>query len=682
MTSVLLSSSTPFMLPAVYLIEYSIIGLIWFVYAFVWIFTIYYNTWTRPLGLSLAYGFVSKSFIIVAVQRWLFYGFSDFRTLSILAIVALHLVNYVFAFMEFVLSKKARDGDQLINDGTIHLDDLGDEGTNIFSKLFFWWTNPLIRKGYKSQINYVDDLFKLPPTLKVLRVEREFLESASNQFTDAELFSFSKALVRAFGLKYFSLAILRLFGDCFKFAGPVLLHLLITSLQSPVPDGFGYLFAALIAVYDKLLQIPACRLSKFSSGQLINFMSTDVDRIVGFVGSFHAVWSMPLNLGIALYLLYREVGLAFLSGLLAAIITVPLNKYIASKIGDMSTKMMHYKDQRIRLVTESMRAIRVVKLSNWEPFFEQKINAIRAKELKYLKARKYLDAVCVYLWASAPILITIAILSTYTVVMHEQLTAAKVFTSLALVNILILPLNAFPWVLNSMVEAYVSKKRFDKFFDIQNMEPYNHYALTDAPEKLLQLEKAKFSWSDGRFFVRNISFSGEKGSIIGIIGPVGCGKSTILMGILGETESMNKQNLSTRVVKVRQSAINEGFAYTGQECWLRRGTVKENIVCGTSFQPDFYQKVLEATALEHDIALMPGRDDYLVGDEGTTLSGGQRARMALARAIYQDNDVYLLDDPFASLDQNVGRFVLKNAIQGLLKEREKLVVISLITCNT
>lgn len=105
---------------------------------------------------------------------------------------------------------------------------------------------------------------------------------------------------------------------------------------------------------------------------------------------------------------------------------MPVNKLIAKKIGDMSAKMMHYKDQRMRLVTESMNAIRVVKLNNWEPFFAQKIGEIRARELHYLKRRKYLDAICVYLWASAPILITVSILGTYTLLLNEQLTAAKV----------------------------------------------------------------------------------------------------------------------------------------------------------------------------------------------------------------------------------------------------------------
>jgi ATP-binding cassette subfamily C (CFTR/MRP) protein 10 len=267
--------------------------------------------------------------------------------------------------------------------------------------------------------------------------------------------------------------------------------------------------AILVALYDKLLQLPQHQLSNFSSGQLINFMSTDVDRIVSFCTSFHAAWSMPFNIVVALYLLYREVGLAFLSGLFCALLMVPLNKFIATKIGEMSVKLMAFKDQRLKLVTEIIRSIRTVKVSNWEPYFEGRINEIRHEELKYLKWRKYLDAICVYLWVTTPLLIIIAILTTYTVIMEEKLTPAKVFTSLALINILILPLNAFPWVLNSLIEAFVSKRRLDKFFGLKSILPNYIYSLTESADQLLVLDEAQFMWPNG-FSVGSFSFTGTR----------------------------------------------------------------------------------------------------------------------------------------------------------------------------
>lgn len=155
-----------------------------------------------------------------------------------------------------------------------------------------------------------------------------------------------------------------------------------------------------------------------------------------------------------------------------------------------------------------MRAIRTVKLSNWEQYFEGRIDKMRSKELKYLSRRKYLDAICVYLWASAPVLITIAILSTYTVLMHEKLTAAKVFTSLSLINILISPLNALPWVLLAMVEAYVSNKRIGKFFDLENINMHALYGLAEGNGKMLEIEKTSFNWKDESHSVQNVQIKG------------------------------------------------------------------------------------------------------------------------------------------------------------------------------
>lgn len=133
--------------------------------------------------------------------------------------------------------------------------------------------------------------------------------------------------------------------------------------------------AALITtIYRKTVQLRKISLEKFSSGEIINFMSTDTDRIVNFCPSFHAFWSLPVQVAVTLYLLYRQIGMSFLAGVVFAILLIPINRFLANKIGELSTKMMHYKDQRVKLMSEILYGIRVLKFHSWESLFASKVN--------------------------------------------------------------------------------------------------------------------------------------------------------------------------------------------------------------------------------------------------------------------------------------------------------------------
>nr|CAD2131077.1 unnamed protein product [Meloidogyne enterolobii] len=567
----------------------------------------------------------------------------------------------------------------------------------LFSELFFLWTGKLMRKGYKGELKQVDDVFDLPNSLNLTT-----LGSVLSHPLENETSTFAPILLRVYGRQFFLLGILRFIGDILKFAGPILLHMLISSLQtnkemttsyiccglmfitmlfaSLCDVHFGYRIqllsmkaksALLLAVYEKLLRIPAYKITDdFSSGKLINLMCTDIDRIGEFICSFHAFWGMPMDFIIALYLIYKEMGLAFLAGVLASVILIPLNKLIASKIGKYSNEMMSVKDARLKLVSELSHSMRTIKLNSWENFFETKINLIRQKELKYLRYIKFLDAICVYLWASAPILITMMILATFTLILHEQLTAAKVFTTLALINILIMPLNAFPWVLGSMITGLVSKRRFDSFFSIKSTKDLKQfYSPISNSTTLIELEKNFFGWKSKENVVRSVQFKGEQGMLIGIIGPVGSGKSTLLVGILAETI------IEGPPILLDERVLSEGFAYVGQDVWLRTGSVKENILCELPYSPERFRSAIDVCALTMDIENMPGKENYRIGGEGVTLSGGQKVRLALARAVYADKLIYLLDDPFAALDGTVASFVYENCIEKQLRSKGKLVIL-------
>ncbi|RUS92073.1 hypothetical protein EGW08_000097 [Elysia chlorotica] len=563
--------------------------------------------------------------------------------------------------------------------------------------------------------------------------------SSSNDFKSKDdkrvhsKLSFLKAISSSFGLEYFSLGVLKLLADCFGFAGPVILNMLVTFIETRSEELYkGYVFASALflstligtlcstqfsynvqvvayklrcalvtTVYRKSLQVNIVTQANFTPGEIVNFMSTDVDRILNFCPSFHAFWSLPFQIGVALYLLHQQVGLAFLAGLAFAILLVPVNKVITVKIGELSKEMMEHKDERVKLMNELLYGIRVVKLYSWEQHFMNCIKAARINELRCLKGRKYLDALCVFFWATTPVLISILTFTTY-VIMGNKLTAAKVFTSLSLFLMLIGPLNAFPWVINGLVESWVSLKRVEKFVNLKDMDLKNYYSAHDDEDLLVEMKNASFTWQefenrlegqrsdlaqpDGQSSdddsgsessnhdspyptqdLVDINLKLRKGEFLGIVGKVGSGKSSLLSALSGE---MNK---TEGIVSVSAQVMEEGFALVAQESWIQHATIRDNILFGRPFQRDKYERVLEACALHDDLKLMPAGDRTEVGENGITLSGGQRARVALARAVYQDKSIYLLDDPLSAVDAHVAQHIYKHCIMGLLKNKTRIL---------
>ena len=179
-------------------------------------------------------------------------------------------------------------------------------------------------------------------------------------------------------------------------------------------------------------------------------MAVDSDKVLGYFAGFHELWSLPLQICIALWLLYYQVQYAFVAGLGLVILIIPINKFLANGIQKVSIKMMDAKDRRIAVISELLRGIKAIKAAGWETIFASKINATREEELKSLATRKYLDAMCVYLWAATSLLFSLGTFGLF-VLLGKDLTAQVAFTSLALFSVLLGPINSFPWVINGYV---------------------------------------------------------------------------------------------------------------------------------------------------------------------------------------------------------------------------------------
>uniref|UniRef100_A0A4W6DUI8 ATP-binding cassette, sub-family C (CFTR/MRP), member 10 n=1 Tax=Lates calcarifer TaxID=8187 RepID=A0A4W6DUI8_LATCA len=608
----------------------------------------------------------------------------------------LPLLVYLLAFTfpcisdpDYTLYINAVDGSPLIPQST--QPDTGEmvaeDGSGCFSRLFYLWLTPLLRRGQRGQLDRPADVYHLPRKLRTSVVCRYF-----HQCWEAWLL---RVLHKAFGLRFYLLGVLKVVVNMLSFTGPLLLSSLVNFIEeegAPVSRGAWcalglfattlltsvlrniYVFqvskvalsarAALVSsIYGKALRVSGSSLAGFTLGEVVNLMSTDTDRVVNFFNSFHELWSLPFRFSITLYLLYLQVGVAFLGGLVVALLLVPLNKFLASRILSNNKDMLRHKDSRVKLMTEILFGIRVIKFYNWESHFTQKVSDCRQRELSHLKAIKYLDAMCVYTWAALPVVISILTFVTYVMLGH-QLTAAKVFTTLALVGMLIIPLNAFPWVLNGILEAKVSLDRIQRFFKLTNQDLQAYYAL-DSHTSLL-LNQGTFSWQRPGSPDQNEGGESETaGSLVVVVGKVGCGKSSLLAALTGEL------NRLSGVVYVADREV--GFGLASQEPWIQHASVRDNILFGKDYDPTFYQAVIEACALSDDLNVLPNGDRTEVGENGVTLSGGQKARLALARAVYMDKDIYLLDDPLAAVDTDVAEHLMKKCIMELLRGKTRIL---------
>ncbi|CAH2076394.1 unnamed protein product, partial [Iphiclides podalirius] len=523
------------------------------------------------------------------------------------------------------------------------------------------------------------------------------------------------------------------------FAGPILLNKLVTFVEDETIDQhLGYAYAAgllsativgsvfnvhfnwlmsligikmrgamVSIILRKTLSVTSTELTKsFSIGEITNFMSTDTDRIVNSCPSFHALWSIPLQLVITLFLLYQQVGISFLAGVAFSIILIPINKLIANKIGLLSTELMKHKDSRVSLISDMLKGIRTIKTHVWEDYFIGRVSESRSKELYYLRGRKYLDAICVVLWATTPVLVAALTLGTHAL-RGQELDAPTVFTTVALINMLIAPLNAFPWVLNGLTEAWVSIKRIQKLLDLTDMDSDRYYDRVNRnrdEDKIIIFKNASFAWvkpskrkplvktkknkgkskkslskrktqrddstssSDNQtqepFMLKEISLEIAKGELLGIAGNVGSGKTSLLHAILGE---MLKTNGDLQIPENLNS-----FGYVSQQSWLVRGTIRDNILFGKPYDEVKFRSVVDACALTEDLNIL-GWNAY-IGEGGCTLSGGQRTRIALARAVYQEKQVYLLDDVLSGVDARVAAHIMQRCVLGLMRHSTRLLV--------
>jgi ATP-binding cassette subfamily C (CFTR/MRP) protein 1 len=311
-----------------------------------------------------------------------------------------------------------------------------------------------------------------------------------------------------------------------------------------------------------------------------------------------------------------------------------------------------------------------IKLYAWGSAFMDKLNYVRNdQELKTLRKIGAAQSVANFTWSTTPFLVSCSTFAVFVYTKDTPLTTDIVFPALTLFNLLTFPLAILPMVITSIIEASVAVGRLTSFFTAEELQPdavIQRGAVDEQGEETLRVRDGTFSWDrhTTQNALEDINFTASKGELTCVVGRVGAGKSSFLQALLGG------------LWKVKGEVIVHGStAYVAQQAWVMNASVKENILFGHRYDPVFYDKTVKACALLEDFAQLPDGDQTEVGERGISLSGGQKARLTLARAVYARADIYLLDDCLSAVDQHVGRHLIDNVLgpTGLLSGKTRVL---------
>ena len=416
-------------------------------------------------------------------------------------------------------------------------------------------------------------------------------------------------------------------------------------------------------VYRKALRLSHASRGDKSLGELVNLMSVDVQRMTDLVPYLHNLfWSSPLQIIVSMVLLYRLVGAASLVGVAVMIAVMPINAIMLLKLRKLQEENMKEKDKRVKLVSELLHSIKVIKMFAWERPLADRIAKDRAHEVDRLKRYGYMSSVQSIFWNSAPVTVSMATFGAYAA-MGNTLDMHIVLPALAIINIMSFPLFVFPLLISAVISGRVALGRLNDFLRLPERDTAHIAPTLPGAATPIKLTNLTAGWNCSRPVVHALSAEMQRGTITAVIGPVGSGKSTLLSAIMGDALTLSGQ-----------VAAPASVSYVPQQAWIQNANIRDNILFGNAFDANRYAATVKACALEPDLDKLPEGDLTEIGERGVNLSGGQKQRIALARAVYQQTDVLLLDDVLSALDSHVGAHVLDNCLLDLLANTTRVLV--------
>ncbi|XP_058974144.1 ATP-binding cassette sub-family C member 4 isoform X2 [Musca domestica] len=411
-------------------------------------------------------------------------------------------------------------------------------------------------------------------------------------------------------------------------------------------------------IYRKTISLSMKSAGQTPAGYLINLLSNDVNRLdYGFI-FVHWIWILPLQSVLICYLIWTKIGVAAVVGVVGLLLkTIPVQTGLSKLASKLRMKIAERTDARVGIMNELVQGIQVIKMYAWEKPFQNVVKEARRREVKQIRYASYLRGFylsTMVFTERSTLYITIAA----AVLLGSAVSADIVFSMAGYYNIFQLVAAIwYPLAVSFGAEALVSLKRVQTFLKMEGCEENTpglvYKSNIEGDKHAVVLKNVSANWDNlkPQKTLQNIDLIIPKGQLCAIIGPVGAGKSSIIQLILGELP------LTHGDVEVQGN-----ISYAAQEPWLFTGTVRNNILFGEEFNRKRYDEITKCCALSTDFEQLHNGDKTVVGERGASLSGGQRARISLARAIYKSANIYLLDDPLSAVDAHVGRHLFDQVI--------------------
>ncbi|KAA0049087.1 putative ABC transporter C family member 15 [Cucumis melo var. makuwa] len=568
------------------------------------------------------------------------------------------------------------------------------ERANLLQRVTFSWINPLFALGYKRPLehsdipdvcrndsaNIVSDSF----TEKLNFVRKKNGDGEPSIYKALFLFSRRKAAINA------SLAVL---SAAASYVGPYLIDDFVNFLTERKGRSLssGYLLAlafltakviettaqrqwifearrlgiqirgALVShIYKKGMRQCSRSRQSHTSGEIMNYISVDIERISDFIWYLNMIWMLPVQIALAIYILHTNLGLGSLGAMAATILIMSCNVPLTKIQKDYQKKIMAAKDNRMKATSEILKNMKILKLQAWDRQYLQKIQNLRKVEHDWLWKSSKLTAFSSFLFWASPTLISLVTFGLCTM-LGIELTAGKIISALATFQLLQDPIFSLPDILSAFTQGKVSADRVTSYLQVDEIQQdATVYVSRDQTEFDIEIENGIFSWEPESInpSLDQINLKVKRGMKVAICGTVGSGKSSLLSCILGEIEKISG------TVKISGTK-----AYVPQSPWILSGNIKDNILFGNEYEATRYNRTIDACALTKDLELFSSGDLTEIGERGINMSGGQKQRIQIARAVYQDADIYLLDDPFSAVDAHTGTQLFKDCMMGVLKEK-------------